>query len=125
MSQIDKLKDIIYIYKNIVDRFTYPTFVKFSTDLDRIKEIQDSLQEFKEFTEGKTTINTTLKINNHNVTEFENWLSSKFDLISFQHLENTGKMYEEDAHFKKLVKLNKDLKNQRIDYILKNNYKYK
>jgi hypothetical protein len=125
MSQIDKLKDIIYIYKNIVDRFTYPTFIKFSTDLDRIKEIQDSLQKFKEFTEGKTTINTTLKINNHNVTEFENWLSDKFDLISFQHLENTDKMYQEDEHFKKLVKLNKELKNKRIDYILNNNHKYK
>ena len=75
--------------------------------------------------EDKTTVNITVKLNNHNVTEFENWLSGKFDLISFQHLENTDKMYQEDENFKKLVKLNKELKNKRIDYILNNNHKYK
>ena len=72
----------------------------------------------------EVTINTTLKIKAHNVIEFENWLKDRFTLISFEHLQNTDKMYQEDKEFKKLVKLGKDLKNQRLDYIMKNNHKY-
>jgi hypothetical protein len=73
----------------------------------------------------EVTINTTLKIKAHNVVELENWLNDRFTLISFEHLQNTDKMYQEDKEFKKLVKLGKDLKNQRLDYIMKNNHKYK
>ena len=72
----------------------------------------------------EVTINTTLKIKAHNVVELENWLNDRFTLISFEHLQNTDKMYQEDKEFKKLVKLGKDLKNQRLDYIMKNNHKY-
>lgn len=72
----------------------------------------------------ETTVNITLKLKNHNVTDLENWLNDKFTLISFSHLQNTDKMYQEDKVFKKVLKQYKDIKRIKDDYILKNNYKY-
>lgn len=72
----------------------------------------------------ETTVNITLKLKNHNVTDLENWLNDKFTLISFTHLQNTDKMYQEDKGFKKVLKQYKDIKRVKDDYILKNNYKY-
>lgn len=72
----------------------------------------------------ETTVNITLKLKNHNVTDLENWLNDKFTLISFTHLQNTDKMYQEDKGFKKVLKQYKDIKRIKDDYVLKNNYKY-
>ena len=71
------------------------------------------------------TINTTLKVKACDVVNLEDWLNYKYDLISFEHIANTDEMYKNDPVFKKLVKQAKDLKNARLDYIMKNNYKYK
>ena len=71
------------------------------------------------------TINTTLKVKASDVVGLENALKENFDLISFEHIANTDEMYKNDPVFKKLVKQAKDLKNARLDYIMKNNHKYK
>lgn len=73
----------------------------------------------------ETTVNITLKLKNHNLTEFENWLKNRFKLISFNHLEDTDNMYEQDKNFKKVLKQYKDIKKLKDDYIIKNNYKFK
>jgi glycerate kinase len=75
--------------------------------------------------EEKTTLVITLKAKNNEVVNLENVLKDNFELISFEHIQDTSKMYEKDPTFKKLVKQAKELKNQRLDYIMKNNYKYK
>lgn len=72
-----------------------------------------------------TTVNITLKIINHSLTEFENKLRRERDVISFEHLEDTSEMYKKDPVFKKMVKDAKLEKNRRLDYIIKNNYKFK
>ena len=72
----------------------------------------------------ETTVNITLKIKNHILIEFENWLNSNYNLISFSHLQNTDNMYLEDKGFKRVLKQYKDVKRLKDDYIIKNNYKY-
>lgn len=72
----------------------------------------------------KSTINVTLKLRNHMVNDLENFLKDKFDLIDFRIVPNTDAMYENDKIFQKLVKNRKKLKNEVLDYINKNNYKY-
>ena len=74
--------------------------------------------------EDKITVNITLKLINKDVSGLENWLNNNYNLISFEHLQDTSKMYVEDKTFKKLVKDSSDLKKRRLDYIIKNNYKY-
>ena len=74
--------------------------------------------------EDKITVNITLKLRNKDVSGLENWLNNNYNLISFEHLQDTSKMYVEDKTFKKLVKDSSDLKKRRLDYIIKNNYKY-
>lgn len=71
-----------------------------------------------------TTVNITVKVPNKKVIDLEDYINENYNLISFEHLTNTDKMYAEDENFKKLVKLGRDLKKQRLDYISKNNYKY-
>lgn len=73
----------------------------------------------------ETTVNITLKVENSGLINLENSLKKHFDLISFEHLPNTEKMYSEDKQFKNLVKLGSDLKKRRLEYISKNNHKYK
>ena len=124
MSQIDKLKEIISIYKNIVESVSDETYKKLSIDLVKIKEIEKSLKLDRECVIGETTINATVKVNNHNLIDLENWLNNKFTLISFTHLQDTNEMYKNDPIFKKMTKDAKMEKNRRLDYIIKNNYKY-
>ena len=72
-----------------------------------------------------TTVNITLKVENKKIVGLEDFLNKHFDLISFEFLTDTDKMYQEDKEFKKLVKLSSDLKKKRLEYISKNNHKYK
>jgi hypothetical protein len=124
MSQIDKLKKIISIYENIVQSVSDETYKKLIIDLVKIKEIEKSLKLDRECVIGETTINATIKVNNHNLIDLENWLNNKFTLISFTHLQDTNEMYKNDPIFKKMTKDAKIEKNRRLDYIIKNNYKY-
>jgi len=71
-----------------------------------------------------TTVNLTVKVKNSELVKFENEVNEKHNLISFSHLQNTDKMYQEDKVFKKVLKQYKDIKRLKDDYVIKNNYKY-
>ena len=63
------------------------------------------------------TINITLKAFDHNVLGLESHLNEHFDVISYKVLPNTEGWYENDPHFKKLVKEEKRVKRIKADYI--------
>jgi hypothetical protein len=67
------------------------------------------------------TINTTLKINEHELTNFESWLREQLEVISFKVIADTNELYESDTTFKKLVKACKDANDAKADYINKFN----
>ena len=71
-----------------------------------------------------TTVNLTVKVKNSELVKFENEVNEKHKLISFEHLDDTDKMYNEDENFKKLLKKYKDIKDIKKNYVIKNNYKY-
>lgn len=125
MSQIDKLKEIIFLYEKIIDN-KREYLEEFDVGLIYdIKSLKKDIKKISKNLEGETTVNTTLKVKNHNVTDLENWLNEKFNLISFSHLQNTDKMYNEDNYFKKVLKQYKEVKKRKDEYIIKNNYKFK
>lgn len=70
------------------------------------------------------TINITVKIDKQDVTNFESWLYHNLEVISFNHIRDTSKMYTEDKTFKKMVKAVKDAQRLKDDYAMANNYKY-
>ena len=67
------------------------------------------------------TVNITLKINPHELTNFESWLRNQIEVVSFKILPDTEKLYETDATFKKLVKAVKTAQEIRDKYINKMN----
>lgn len=71
---------------------------------------------------AKKTINMTFKIDETQVTNFENWFRHQEEVIDFKILPNTEKLYEEDKHFQKLVKTVKDAQRVRDQYINEKNH---
>ena len=67
------------------------------------------------------TINVTLKINEHELTNFESWLREQLEVISFKVIPDTNELYESDTTFKKLVKACKDANTLRDEYINNHN----
>jgi len=72
------------------------------------------------------TINTTFKIEIETpeyLQEFENELRGidGVNVISWQHVANTDKLYTTDKNFKRLVKAKKDASNRVLEYINKHN----
>jgi len=67
------------------------------------------------------TINVTLKINEHELTNFESWIREQLEVISFKVIADTEQLYESDAIFKKLVKACKDANTLRDEYINNHN----
>jgi len=67
------------------------------------------------------TINVTLKINKHELTNFESWLREQLEVISFKVIADTNELYESDTTFKKLVKACKDANTLRDEYINNHN----
>lgn len=63
------------------------------------------------------TVNTTFKIEAGNLVELENWLYANLDVVGFRIVPNTEKLYEEDAVFKKLVKIERDARIIKEKYI--------
>lgn len=63
------------------------------------------------------TINITLKAYDHNVIGLQSHLNEHFDVISYKILPDTEEFYENDNHFKTLVKGVKKAKRLRDDYI--------
>lgn len=69
------------------------------------------------------TINITLKIDEHDLLNFEGWLRQNLDVIDLKILPNTKDLYNDDPHFKKLVKGVKSAQRIRDKYINDHNYK--
>jgi len=67
--------------------------------------------------EDIVTINTTFKIQAGSLVELENWLYANLDVVGFRIVPNTEKLYEEDAMFKKLVKIERDARVAKEKYI--------
>ena len=63
------------------------------------------------------TVNTTFKIEAGNFVELENWLYANLDVVGFRIVPNTEKLYEEDAMFKKLVKIEREARVAKEKYI--------
>jgi hypothetical protein len=63
------------------------------------------------------TVNTTFKIQAGSLVELENWLYANLDVVGFRIVPNTEKLYEEDAMFKKLVKIERDARVAKEKYI--------
>lgn len=63
------------------------------------------------------TVNTTFKIDAGNLVELENWLYANLDVVGFRIVPNTEKLYEEDAMFKKLVKIEREARVAKEKYI--------
>ncbi len=68
------------------------------------------------------TINITLKIEDSQLNNFENWLRQNLEVIDLKILPDTEKLYTEDEHFKKLVKSVKTAQLIRDRYINDHNY---
>jgi hypothetical protein len=71
------------------------------------------------------TVNITLKLKPSEVFEVQDYIKEYYELISLKIAPNTSKMYEEDKHFKKLVKAVKEAQKQRDIYINDNLNKFK
>jgi len=69
------------------------------------------------------TINITLKIDEHDLLNFENWLRQNLEVIDLKILPSTEELYNNDEHFKKLVKGVKSAQRLRDKYINEHNYK--
>ena len=71
----------------------------------------------------KETINITLKIDQKDLFKFKKHIEDNYELIDIKVLPNTESLYEEDIHFKKLVKAVRYSQLLRDEYINKNNFK--
>ena len=71
------------------------------------------------------TVNITLKIDPKDLFKFQDYIKENYELISLKIAPDTSKMYEEDKHFKKLVKAVKEAQKQRDIYINDNLNKFK
>ena len=71
------------------------------------------------------TVNITLKIDPKDLFKFQDYIKENYELISLKIAPDTRKMYEEDKHFKKLVKAVKEAQKQRDIYINDNLNKFK
>lgn len=54
--------------------------------------------------EEEVTINCTFKIEKSQVHNLERWLRAKLEVVDYKILPSTEKLYNNDPHFKKLVK---------------------
>ena len=70
------------------------------------------------------TLNITLKIDKHSLTDFESWLRNNLEVISVNHIRDTNNLYKEDDTFKKLVKNVKNAVKLKDIYAMNNNHKY-
>jgi hypothetical protein len=63
------------------------------------------------------TVNITIKINEHELTNFEYWLRQQLEVVSFKVIPDTAKLYETNQTFKKLVKKVKIAQEERDNFI--------
>lgn len=69
------------------------------------------------------TVSTTFKIQDVNLTAFENYLkyNENFDFIDLKVLADTEELYSNDKSFQRLVKKVKQAQRERDEYINKHN----
>jgi len=60
-------------------------------------------------------------VKNQYLIDLENYLNSEFNLINFSIVPDTKKLFETDSHFKKLVKLEKEARRVKNQYINEKN----
>tara|TARA_R110002096_G_scaffold399592_1_gene596021 strand:+ start:551 stop:781 length:231 start_codon:yes stop_codon:yes gene_type:complete len=66
----------------------------------------------------------TIKMQGSGIKKLEKWLRKYYDVKSTAHFKDNPRMYEEDKHYKKLIKQKKDLTESIELYRNKNIYKY-
>ena len=74
--------------------------------------------------EDVNVFNVTFKTTNEVYIFVMNWMRSypdDIEIISEEILPNTNELYQKDPKFKQMVKDYKQMKNDKLDYILKHN----
>lgn len=69
------------------------------------------------------TVNMTFKIRGKYLVTFENEMRNTIDVIDYRVVPNTEHLYENDTTFQKLVKKEKQARNEKQEYINKHNKK--
>lgn len=77
------------------------------------KEISLAMTEY--------TVNATFKLRGKYLVPFENELRNSVHVVDFRVVPNTDYLYENDAAFRKLIKIEKQAKKEKQDYINKHN----
>jgi hypothetical protein len=67
------------------------------------------------------TVNVTLKIDEHELINFESWLRQQLEVVSLKVIPDTEQLYLNDPIFKKLVHNVKTASKLRDEYINKMN----
>ena len=67
------------------------------------------------------TVNVTLKIDEHELVNFESWLRQQLEVVSLKVIPDTEQLYLNDPIFKKLVHNVKTCTKLRDEYINKVN----
>lgn len=67
-------------------------------------------------------INIVVEVEDEDVTDLEQWVNANFNLISYSIVPDTKKLYETDSMFRRLVKLEKQAKSNKYDYLNKVGY---
>ena len=67
------------------------------------------------------TINTTFKVADENLIPFENQLRDVVDVISFSVIPDTDNLYNNNEHFRKLIKDEKLARMAKMEYINNHN----
>jgi len=71
--------------------------------------------------EDINTFSITFKCTNERYAGILKWLSYVYEVVSDSVIPNTKELYENDSHFKKLVKAEKEARRNKLDYINKHN----
>lgn len=67
------------------------------------------------------TVSITLKINEHELLNFESWLRQQLEVVSFKIIPDTEELYKNDVYFQNIVKNVKKAQTIRDKYINEHN----
>lgn len=67
-------------------------------------------------------ITATLEVPEHCLVDLENFLNERFKLINYSIVPDTKELYETDNTFKKLVKAEKQAREEKFNYLNKVGY---
>ena len=63
------------------------------------------------------TVNMTFKIDASELVRFENWIRNHLEVVDLRVIPDTTKLYETDKVFQRLVKLEKQARTEKMNYI--------